>query len=256
MTQYEETNAPLITCLHGTHPFGGCRTHDIERIVGILGQKAGGTVLDLGGGYGRVAIPLAQKGYSVTILENSRLKLHMAQLYLLDQPPKVQSKVNLVFSNMSRSIPLRGNLFDAIVCAHNGLNEVLDGLDRVFENIEKHLKPGGIAVLEVLSEGKYTRPRQLEFMDCFREDCGTEWLINTYTIPADQDPNRHELLILYEKLIDGRLMYQHMQSLHRKVWTENELKEQAQRVGLMIVDAIKDSFDGTKHTTYVFKKIY
>jgi SAM-dependent methyltransferase len=61
-----------------------------------LAARAGGPVLELGCGSGRLLLPLARAGHLVTGLDHSRAMLALAWQRLAAEPPAVQSRVRLV----------------------------------------------------------------------------------------------------------------------------------------------------------------
>ncbi|OVE76030.1 hypothetical protein BVX97_02515 [bacterium E08(2017)] len=81
-----------------------------ERIVlDLLKGHAGGTVLDVGGGHGQLARPLADKGYGVTVIGSSDDCVHRIKDYV--DAGKIEFKVgNLI------ELPFEDNSFGSVVC--------------------------------------------------------------------------------------------------------------------------------------------
>ncbi len=65
-----------------------------------LARDCGGTVLELGCGTGRVVLPLARAGFSVTGVDNSPAMLEQLRAKLADEPAEVQQRITLVEGSM------------------------------------------------------------------------------------------------------------------------------------------------------------
>ena len=81
----------------------------VELIASYLGGHE--RVLDVGCGYGRIAIPLAARGYRVTGLDLSEPLLSSARLQARAQGVRLP----LVAGSMAR-IPFRDESFDSVIC--------------------------------------------------------------------------------------------------------------------------------------------
>ncbi|HID52267.1 MAG TPA: class I SAM-dependent methyltransferase, partial [Anaerolineae bacterium] len=75
-------------------------TADIPFILKLAGE-AGGPVLELGCGSGRLLRPLAQSGYSVTGVDNSPAMLARASARLAGETTAVQNRVTLIEADMT-----------------------------------------------------------------------------------------------------------------------------------------------------------
>jgi len=82
---------------------------EVASIVKILNLPKGSKILDLCGGYGRHAIPLAKKGYKVTLLDLNKKILDIAR----KEAKKQKVEIKTVHSDMRR-IPFQ-NEFDAVI---------------------------------------------------------------------------------------------------------------------------------------------
>jgi 2-polyprenyl-3-methyl-5-hydroxy-6-metoxy-1,4-benzoquinol methylase len=80
----------------------------------------GQRVLDLGCGYGRIAVPLAQRGYPVVGLDLSSILLQAARAYARREGVTV----GLVCATM-RAIALPARSIDVILCLWTAFNEHL-----------------------------------------------------------------------------------------------------------------------------------
>jgi len=114
-------------------------------------------ILDLACGYGRVSIPLAAAGHSVTGIDLSPVLIKEAR----QSVRKKKLKINFDIGDM-RQLPYKNESFDAVLCLWNSLNHILAPKDqlRVLNEIHRVLRPGGKAFLSV-SNGESKRRRLL-----------------------------------------------------------------------------------------------
>lgn len=112
----------------------------VDRMVTVAG--AGGAVLELGVGTGRLAVPMVEAGLKVTGIDSSNAML--AQLAVRDP----SSSVTLIAGDMIDDLP--DGPFDAALVAYNTLFNLLeDGAQqRCFDAVAARLSPGGAFVVE------------------------------------------------------------------------------------------------------------
>jgi SAM-dependent methyltransferase len=105
------------------------------------GQK----VLDVGCGYGRIAIPLAQSGLEVTGLDHADMLLQAAQR----EAELRHVPVRWVSASMCL-VPLPDRLFDVALCLWSAFHELLqeDEQLRATQEIYRLLRPGGWCLIE------------------------------------------------------------------------------------------------------------
>lgn len=102
-------------------------------------------VLDLGCGYGRIAVPLAQAGYPVVALDLSQVLLDAARGRAYEEGLSLP----LVRATM-RELPLRSSSIDAVLCLWTAFNELLtpdEQLSTIAE-VWRVLAPGGWALFD------------------------------------------------------------------------------------------------------------
>lgn len=112
----------------------------VERMLAVAG--AGGRVLELGVGTGRLAVPMAAAGLIVVGVDSSEAML--AELAARDP----HGAVDAVLGDMVDGLP--DDTFDAALIAYNTMFNLLDadGQQRCFEMVAARLKPGGAFVVE------------------------------------------------------------------------------------------------------------
>ena len=76
-------------------------TDDIDFILS-LAQAVNGPILELGCGSGRLLLPLARAGFTVTGVDNSAAMLARARAALQKESPDVQNRVMLLHADMSQ----------------------------------------------------------------------------------------------------------------------------------------------------------
>lgn len=83
-------------------------TVDVGYVL-TLAAKKGGPILELGCGTGRLLLPLARAGYTVTGVDNSPAMLAIARQRLAQEPAAVQARVTLVETDMLTLKLAQGN---------------------------------------------------------------------------------------------------------------------------------------------------
>jgi len=112
---------------------------DLSVLLKYLPKRC--SVLDVGGGYGRQAIPLAKKGYSVTVLDPVREFLEIAE----SRAKKERVSVKIVVGKAEK-LPFADNSFDAVLAMRDVLNYCQDYKKAVKELVRVCKKKGIIAV--------------------------------------------------------------------------------------------------------------
>ncbi|GAG31649.1 unnamed protein product [marine sediment metagenome] len=109
--------------------FGGALEHhmDWELLKGYLPNNRDAKILDAAGGTGRMSLPLAKMGYSVTLVDISPGMLDVAREKMLKEG--VSDKVNILECD-ARALPFPDESFDFALCWGAGL-EVKKELTRV-----------------------------------------------------------------------------------------------------------------------------
>jgi len=105
----------------------------------------GQRVLDVGCGYGRIAMPLAQSGFDVTGLDVSEVLLQSAR----ERAARQGVAVPWVRASMGR-MPLPDTSFDVVLCLWSAFHELLleeEQLQAVRE-MRRVLRPGGWCLVE------------------------------------------------------------------------------------------------------------
>ena len=115
-----------------------------------LAQEANGPILECGCGTGRILLPLARAGFSLTGLDNSRAMLAIAQDKLSHEAPQVQANVTLVQGDMTQT-KVDGR-FALIIIPYNTLLHLAPTqVKQAFVNMRHHLQPNGRLYLDIIN---------------------------------------------------------------------------------------------------------
>lgn len=120
---------------------------DVDVYAGLAPK--GGEILELGAGSGRVAIALAERGFTVVGVDLAPAMLAQAQAKLAGLRQEVASKLTFRLGDMT-ALNL-GRSFYAVICTYFTLAHVPVGAAwaNTFQTIARHLKPGGMAAVHL-----------------------------------------------------------------------------------------------------------
>jgi SAM-dependent methyltransferase len=104
-------------------------------------------ILDVGGGDGRYALPLAQMGYNVTVLDIDLPHLKRLQTNAKAVLSNTAGKIDPVLADATENFPFHRQ-FDGVLNAGFGYLIPPDQLDPLFAHMGETLKPCGLLVFE------------------------------------------------------------------------------------------------------------
>ena len=119
------------------------RVEVVAAAHGLLGDRRAAHVLDLGGGMGRIAVPLAAT-YDVTLSDVSESMLALARTAAAQSG--VESRLQTQRVDASKPLPYADASFDLVVCL-DLLVHLPDPQAAVTE-INRILKPGAVALID------------------------------------------------------------------------------------------------------------
>lgn len=237
----------LLEALRSGYPgeqltFGAFKVDDFERLLAVMSFRPGGRILDLAGGFGRLARVLARAGHDVTVVELRASHVRKGEVHFSGEPDEVRQRVDWHLGDIREPLDfLPLDWYGGALLGHYSLNEIFDRIDAVMENVSRHLEPGGRLFLDVLAETPYPRLRQLEpLVDHIEGDGRTRWRVFTYSIPLDEDNRFHELVMFYERTVDDRLTLRHADSFRRRIWRRGEIQAAASAAGLRLLEVDGD----------------
>jgi SAM-dependent methyltransferase len=115
------------------------------------GVESGGPVLEIGCGTGRVLLPTARAGMTITGLDISTYMLDVCRQALKAEPPDVQERVSLVEGDM-REFDL-GEAFALVTSPFRPFQHLLTVEDQLncLNCVRRHLIPGGVFILDIFN---------------------------------------------------------------------------------------------------------
>lgn len=113
--------------------------------------ESGGPVLEVGCGTGRVLLPTARAGISITGLDLSNHMLDVCRDALKSEPAEIQERVNLIQGDM-RDFNL-GKKYALVTTPFRPFQHLLTPEDQIkcLENIHSHLIPEGTLILDIFN---------------------------------------------------------------------------------------------------------
>jgi SAM-dependent methyltransferase len=124
------------------------RTADVAFYI-ALAARVRGRVLEYGCGNGRITVPIAAIGRTITGVDHSKPMLDDMRERLKRAPVDVRERIELVQGDM-RSVRLSPR-FDLVLCTFNTLLHLYerDDVERFLARVKAHMKPGGRFVFDV-----------------------------------------------------------------------------------------------------------
>lgn len=149
---------------------------------------AGGQVLELGAGTGRVAIELAKRGFTVTGLDIAPAMLAQAEEKRIELAPDIAERLRFVRGDLV-SLALRER-FDAILVTFFTLAHLQPAAcwKRAFVGMARHLTPRGLLAIHLPVVEKMDRAAPDPSRPVFRRPAGEDRLLTLYV--AGQTLNR------------------------------------------------------------------
>ncbi len=121
----------------------GLLSGDVDFYLSLAG-RTGGPVLDVGGGTGRVALPLVRAGFDAVSLDLAPSMLAVARAKLASEGEVVASRVRFIEADMTEFDVGAG--FGLAVIPFRGFQALLEPAQQrsCLASIHRHLRPGGV----------------------------------------------------------------------------------------------------------------
>lgn len=199
-----------------------------------LARRAGGPVLELMCGTGRVLVPLARSGLEVTGIDSNHLMLEKAHRKLSREPADVQKRATLLNAD-ARQFEL-GRRFNLVILAFSSVNHLLtpDDQDRSMACIRRHLSDDGLLAVASfiphpgkLHSGKLDREVELSNGDL---------LIRHSTLSSDAAGTLMHVGYRWQVERAGRMVREWNSELDLRLLKPNQLKALLEGAGLQLVE--------------------
>lgn len=218
-------------------------TEDID-FYANLARAIDGPLLELGVGSGRAAIPLAQAGYHVAGIDNSRAMLEQARQQLA-AAGQIEGSLELLEGDMTRFD--LGRRFGMVFVAANTFQHLLTTKEQLacVRSARAHLEPGGIFSLSIRSptsvswdEADGWAPMLLHWT---RHDYDTGDLVMKFCI-EQPEPARmvRRLTYVYDRVKPDGEMRRSVFETELRYSTESEISLLLQQCGLRVTHTYGD----------------
>ncbi|MEM9692052.1 MAG: class I SAM-dependent methyltransferase [Myxococcota bacterium] len=181
------------------------RTADVDYYV-ELASEVGGPVLEYGCGSGRITLPLARVGLSVTGVDRSEPMLGELERVLGEEPAALRRRVTWVCGDM-REVELDEHAFSLVLCTFNTFLHLYTRreVEQFLAKVRRHLSPDGLFVLDASMpdpEELHRDPNRLHRTPRFRH--ATTGEVVRYGERFTYDPLRQVLIVGMEFEPRGR----------------------------------------------------
>ena len=208
---------------------------DVEQVGRLLDAAPPGPVLDLAGGFGRLAVVAARRGRRVLVVDSDPHVLAHAREYLRAELDEVVARIAWERADVREPLPPPDEPYALVLLAFNALNEVVDGLDAVMANACANLARGGAVFLDAVLEAEYAHAGVVKRAGTV-DDGGTRWVVHDLVVPTGE--RRHDLVLMYVREEEGEPLRQRdeplRQTIPRRVWSLAEIERAAAPYGVRL----------------------
>ena len=184
-------------------------------------------MLDLAGGFGRLAVVAARAGRDVLVVEADAGVLAHRDEYLNAVAPDVRRRIRWHRGDARGRLPRPAQPYALALLAFNALNEITEGLEEVIANACGHLAPGGSLFVDCVLEPRYQHAGVVRPHGPV-EAGGERWFVSDLVVPTGE--REHTLVLLYDRG-DERLR----QHIPRRVWPLEQIAAAAAGHGAELV---------------------
>jgi SAM-dependent methyltransferase len=199
-----------------------------------LAKRAGGPVLEVMCGTGRVLVPLARAGFEVAGLDSNDKMLGLARRKLAREPPEVQGRASLARADV-RDFEL-GQKFDLVILAFSSVNHLLtpEDQDRAMACLKRHLSENGL--LAVATFIPHRDKLGADKLDKEVELANGDLLIRYSTRTVDASGTVMHLRYRWDTERSGKIVREHTSDLDLRMLRPNQLKALLEGAGLQLVE--------------------
>jgi SAM-dependent methyltransferase len=127
-------------------------TEDVDYILKLVGENQAASILELGCGSGRLLLPLAQAGHTITGLDTATAMLTRAQTRLAAEPVAVQQRVTLLEADMTQFTPPANAFFDWAILPYNTFMHLTPTqMSVALKNVARSLAKNGRLLIDLIN---------------------------------------------------------------------------------------------------------
>lgn len=211
-----------------------------------LAARAGGLVLDVGTGTGRIAWALVECGHAVLGIDTSVAMLVHAEAKRARHSPEVNARVAFVRQDLA-NLDLQA-VFPLIVVSFRTLNHILEPTEqqKALAALAHHLAPGGSVALHMIGEPVGSEQECAPGGETVLEYAGSGLKLLYRTQKRTIDTVRQIITSAIEYRVsgpDGRVLDESLETLTLRWCTEAEMRGWCADIGLK-VEALFGDFSG------------
>jgi SAM-dependent methyltransferase len=212
-----------------------------------LASRTGGPVLEIAGGSGRVALPLAAAGFSVTVVDIDPAMLVRAEKAATAAGPEVHARLELVEADLIELTLPAGSTFRLAILALNSilLLNTRKSQQAALDTMARHLMPGGLAVVDVWLPSadelaRYDGRLGLEYV---RDDPDTgAVIVKTAAVEHEPATGHINLTAIYEEGLQGEAPRRWVREDRLRLLNADDLRAMAEAAGLE-VEVVAGDYD-------------
>jgi len=212
-----------------------------------LASRTGGPVLEIAGGSGRVALPLAAAGFSVTVVDIDPAMLVRAEKAATAAGPEVHARLELVEADLIELTLPAGSTFRLAILALNSilLLNTRESQQAALDTMARHLMPGGLAVVDVWLPSadelaRYDGRLGLEYV---RDDPDTgAVIVKTAAVEHEPATGHINLTAIYEEGLQGEAPRRWVREDRLRLLNADDLRAMAEAAGLE-VEVVAGDYD-------------
>jgi SAM-dependent methyltransferase len=212
-----------------------------------LAARTGGPILEIAGGSGRVALPLAAAGYSVTVVDIDPAMLARAERAATKAGPESRSKLDLVEADLIGLKLPTGSSFRLAILALNSilLLDSREAQQEALETMARHLDRGGLAVVDVWLPSadelaRYDGRLGLEYIRVDPES-GAQ-IVKTAAAQHEPATGHIDLTAIYDEGMPGEAPSRWVRQDRLRLLNADELRALAESAGLE-VEVVAGDYD-------------
>jgi SAM-dependent methyltransferase len=202
-----------------------------------MASRTGGPVLEIAGGSGRVAIPLAEALYDVTVVDIDPSMLARADRLAAAAGPEVRARLDLVEADLIGLKLPAGASFHLAVLALNSilLLDSRDAQQAALETMARHLVPGGLAIVDVWLPSadelaRYDGRLSLEYVRDDPDSGAT--IVKTASVQHEPATGHVNLTVIYEEGAQGEAPVRWVREDRLRLLNADDLRSMAESAGL------------------------